>query len=97
MNSRFNTDALVSDLKNVVRDSEELLQAVAGATGEKADELRQRLGETIEAARQTCRKLEGKTKETLDATDTVIRDHPYQSLGVALAVGVVLGVVIARK
>jgi ElaB/YqjD/DUF883 family membrane-anchored ribosome-binding protein len=97
MSSRFNTDTLVSDLKSVVRDSEQLLQAVAGATGEKADELRERLADTIESARETCRNLEGKTKDTLKAADTVVRDHPYQSLGVALALGVILGVVVARK
>jgi ElaB/YqjD/DUF883 family membrane-anchored ribosome-binding protein len=27
----------------------------------------------------------------------VIRDHPYQSIGVALAVGVVIGALVARK
>ena len=97
MSSRFNTDTLVSDLKSVVRDSEELLEAVTGAAGEKTEELQQRLVETIEKARETCRKLEGKTKDALVATDTVIRDHPYQSLGIALAVGVVLGAVMARK
>ena len=97
MSSRFNTNALVSDLKNVVRDSEDLLEAVADATGEKAEELRQRLTEAVKTARETCRKLEGKGRETLEAADTIIRDHPYESLGVALAVGVVIGAWAARK
>jgi ElaB/YqjD/DUF883 family membrane-anchored ribosome-binding protein len=97
MNARVNTEALVTDLKNVVRDSEELLAAVSDATSEKAEELRERLSEKLEAARVACRKLEGRTKESLEAADTVIREHPYQSMGVALALGVVIGVVAARK
>jgi ElaB/YqjD/DUF883 family membrane-anchored ribosome-binding protein len=97
MNNRINTDTLVTDLKSVVRDSEELLQAVAGATGEKAESLRRRLAETMETARQTCSKLEAKTRESLETTDKVIREHPYQSMGVALAVGVVIGALVARK
>jgi ElaB/YqjD/DUF883 family membrane-anchored ribosome-binding protein len=35
------TDKLVTDVKRVVRDSEELLKDSAGAVGEKADDLRE--------------------------------------------------------
>ncbi len=97
MSTRINTDPLVADLKAVVRDSEQLLAAVADVSGEKAETLRRRLAESLETARETCRKLEGKTKESLQAADVVIRDHPYQSIGIALALGVVVGAVIARK
>jgi len=97
MTSRINTDVLVTDLKNVVRDSEQLLAAVTDATGEKAEALREKLGEKLEAARVACRKLEDKTKEGIDSADRLIRDHPYQSMGAALAVGLVIGAVIARK
>lgn len=97
MNSRIKTDVLVADLKTVVRDSEQLLEAVAGATGEKAQELRERLQDTVEKAREACGKLEEKAKDGLAAADVAVREHPYQSMGVALAVGVVLGALIARK
>jgi ElaB/YqjD/DUF883 family membrane-anchored ribosome-binding protein len=97
MNNRLNTDAVVTDLKSVVRDSEQLLEAVAGATGEKAEALRQRLSETLQSARETCCKLEDKAKENLAKADQVVREHPYQSVGVALALGVVIGALIARK
>jgi ElaB/YqjD/DUF883 family membrane-anchored ribosome-binding protein len=97
MNARFNTEALVTDLKNVVRDSEELLAAVSDATGERAEELREKLNEKLAHARVACRKLEGRTRESLEEADKVIRDHPYQSIGVALAVGVVIGALVARK
>jgi ElaB/YqjD/DUF883 family membrane-anchored ribosome-binding protein len=97
MNNRINTDALVSDLKGVVRDSEQLLAAVAETSGEKAAALRTRLSETLETARETCHKLEAKTQQSLEAADHVIRGHPYQSIGIALALGVVIGAVVARK
>jgi ElaB/YqjD/DUF883 family membrane-anchored ribosome-binding protein len=96
MNNRINTDVLVADLKNVVRDSEQLLEAVAAATGDEAQQLRERLNETLEKARQTCKGLENKTKESLKAADEVIREHPYQSIGVALAIGLLAGVALAK-
>ena len=97
MNTRFNTEVLVEDLKNVVRDSEQLLAAVSDATGEKAEALRERLSESLATAKETCCKLEQKTKEGVRAADEMVREHPYQSIGVALAAGVVIGALLARK
>lgn len=97
MNTRFNTDTLVNDLKTVVRDSEKLLAEVADASGEKAAVLREQLSESIAKAKCACQKLEEKTKDSLKAADEVVRQHPYESIGVALAVGVVIGALVARK
>lgn len=91
------TERLVTDLKRLVRDSEELLRDSAGAVGEKAHALRERLSETMEAAKLTCRKLEEKAIEGAKATDKVIREHPYQSIGVAFGVGLLIGVLVTRK
>ena len=95
--SEVNTERLVTDLKRVVRDSEELLQATAGAVGDRAHQVRERLSDALESAKRTCRKLEEKAIEGAKATDKVIRDHPYQSIGVALGVGLLIGVLATRK
>lgn len=95
--SDLNTDRLVSDLKRVVRDSEELLQATAGAVGDKAQEVRERLGEALESARRSCRGLEEKAIEGAQAADRTIREYPYQSMGIAFGVGLLLGVLVTRK
>ena len=91
------TDKLVTDLKRVVRDSEELLKDSAGAVGEKAHEMRERLAKTLEAAKATCRRLEEKAIEGAKATDKVIREHPYHSIGVAFGIGLLIGVLVTRK
>lgn len=95
--SALNTDKLTTDLKRVVRDSEELLQATAGAVGDKAKEVRERLSETLETAKRTCRQLEERAIESAKATDRVVREHPYQSIGLALGVGLLIGVLVGRK
>ena len=77
MNTRFNTDVLVEDLKNVVRDSEQLLAAVSDATGEKAEALRERLSESLATAKETCCKLEQKTK-ALERTTEFCSATPEQ-------------------
>jgi ElaB/YqjD/DUF883 family membrane-anchored ribosome-binding protein len=91
------SEKLVTDLKRVVRDSEELLQDSAEAVGEKAHELRDRMTRVLELAKVAGRRLELKVKQGTNAADSVIRDHPYQSLGIAFGVGVLIGVLVARK
>ena len=63
--NELNTDKLVADLKRVVRDSEELLLATAGAAGDKAQEVRERLTDALETAKRTCHRLEEKAVEGL--------------------------------
>jgi len=91
------TEKLVTDLKRVVRDSEELLKDSAGAVGEKALDLRERLSQTLESAKATCRRIEERAIEGAKASDKVIRAHPYESIGVAFGIGLLIGVLVARK
>lgn len=93
----ISTEKLVTDLKRVVSDSEELLRESADAVGDKAHAVRERLAETLESAKATCRKLEDKAIEGAKATDKVIREHPYQSIGIAFGVGLLIGVLVTRK
>lgn len=97
MNTELRTDQLVQDLKNVVRDAEDLMKATAGEVGEKARAARERLAAAVDSARETCTQLEEKAIAGAKATDRVIREHPYQSLGIAFGVGVLIGVLVGRK
>lgn len=92
-----NTDKLVSDLKRLVADSEELLHATKDAAGEKAREVRERLNDALDAAKRSCHRLEEKAVESAKAADKTIREHPYQSIGVAFGVGLLIGVLVTRK
>ena len=95
--TEVSTDKLVTDLKRMVRDSEELLHDSGAVVGEKAHAMRERLSDTVESAKAACRKLEEKAIEGAKATDKVIREHPYQSIGVAFGIGLLIGVLVTRK
>jgi len=41
--------------------------------------------------------LEGKAIDGAKTADKTIRDHPYQSIGIAVGVGLLIGVLVARK
>ncbi len=88
---------LMSDLKAVARDAEELLKATAGQAGEKLSAVRSRLATALESAKGTCDNLQEKTAAAAKATDRCIRDHPYETIGVAFGLGLLAGVLISRR
>ena len=59
--TELNIDILVTDLKRIVHDSEELLHATKDAVSDKAHEVRERLTDALDAAKRTCRRLEEKS------------------------------------
>lgn len=91
------TEKLLKDLREVVEDGEELLRAGASELSEKGMAARARLASALGAAKETGRKLQDQTLAGAKATDRVIREHPYQALGIAFGIGAVLGILIRRK
>jgi ElaB/YqjD/DUF883 family membrane-anchored ribosome-binding protein len=90
-------ERLAADFKQLMRDAEELLKATAGEAGEKVKEVRARLTKALESAKTTSGYLQDKTVETAKAADQTIREHPYESIGVAFGVGLLIGFLVARR
>jgi ElaB/YqjD/DUF883 family membrane-anchored ribosome-binding protein len=88
---------LMEDFKVVVQDAESLLKASAGELGEKAKEARVRLAASLEGAKLNLHKIEERAIAGAKVTDQVIREHPYQSIGAAFGIGLLLGVLVTRK
>ena len=90
-----------TDLESLTRDAEELLKATAGDVSEKASAARTRVAAALERAKATCTHLQEQTVATAKAAarkaDVVIREHPYQFIGVAFGVGLLIGVLVTRK
>lgn len=97
MNSEVSTERLVRDLKTVARDAEDLIKATASDVSDKAKEARSRLTSALESARHSCETLQEKAIAGAKATDKAIREHPYQSLGIAFAAGLLIGVLANRR
>lgn len=99
--SNLARERVVADLKSLVRDSEDLLKATAGDVSEKAKETRARVTAAIERAKATCDNLQeqtaAKAKEVAKKADTMVRAHPYESIGVAFGLGLLIGVLVTPK
>jgi ElaB/YqjD/DUF883 family membrane-anchored ribosome-binding protein len=92
---------LLSDLKTVVSDSEELLKATAGAVDERAAAARARVQESLRAARGKIEQLDSEVLDRLNeaakAADEYVHEHPWGAVGIAAAAGLLVGVLIARR
>lgn len=103
MNSQanLNTDKLVEDLKVVVRDAEALLRATSAQTGEKIQEVRARAEESLQQARVRLTEMEDqayqRARELADSTEGYVKENPWQALGIAAGVGVLVGLLLSRR
>jgi len=97
MTTREANKRLSGDLKVLARDTEELLKASATATSDGLDNARHRVTRALESARANCRQLQERTKQAARTTDRVIRSHPYETIGIALGTGLLLGLLARRR
>jgi ElaB/YqjD/DUF883 family membrane-anchored ribosome-binding protein len=102
--SEATTDAreqLLSDLRAVVTDSEELLEATAGAVDARAAAARARVEESLRVAKTKIAQLDDemldRIKAAARATDEYVHEHPWGAVGIAAAAGLLIGVLIARR
>jgi ElaB/YqjD/DUF883 family membrane-anchored ribosome-binding protein len=91
------TDKLVKDLRLVVQDAEDLIRATAGEMNEKTKQARARLAQTLEKAKESALQLQTTAVEKAKVADEVIREHPYESMGIAFGIGLLLGVFVNRR
>ena len=64
------------------------------ATAESATASTEKLVDELKALIQ---RAEEKAVERAKAADRVIRDHPYQTIGIAFGLGLLIGVLARRK
>lgn len=94
-------EKLMNDLKVVIADAQELLKMTANEVGDKATELRSRMQTRLDQAKAELARLQEltvvKAKEVGQATDTYVRDNPWQAVGIAAGAGFLIGLLVSRR
>lgn len=94
-------DKLMQDFRTVVADAEELLRATASQAGEKVAVARERIQDSLHNAKVKLAEAEDvivqRSKQAARATDDFVRENPWQSVGAAAGVGLVIGLLIGRR
>lgn len=94
-------DRIAQDMKAVISDAEELLRATASQAGEQIAAARERIQDSLYRAKVKLAEVEGavidSTREVARATDDYVHDHPWRAVGIAAGVGLIVGLLIARR
>lgn len=94
-------EQLVSDIKSVISEAEEMLGATADQAGEKMGQLRERIKVRLAAAKARLVRAEevllATTKASAQATDEFVHESPWAAVGIAAGAGLVIGMLIARR
>jgi ElaB/YqjD/DUF883 family membrane-anchored ribosome-binding protein len=94
---KTNAEELVENLRQLVSESDEFLQATVGQTTEQARQARARLQRSLDRCKQVFQKIEALGLAGARSADRTIRAHPYEAIGIAFGLGLLLGVLAARK
>jgi len=96
-----NKDKLVTDLRVVLADAEDLLRAAAASTGEKAAELRERAATSLKRASETLADMQDAVlehgKAAVRVTDDFVHENPWRAVGIAAGAGFLLGLLVNRR
>ena len=94
-------DKLVSDLQVVIADIEELLLVTANHVGESAMELRKRVQARLQQTKTELAHLQeaalSKAKAGSQAIDEFVHENPWQAVGIAAGIGVLMGLMMGRR
>jgi len=94
-------EQLMSDLKSVITDAETWLRQGGQLTGDELKAAKAKFERSLTSAKEGLINLEEtvveKTKVAAKATDEYVKENPWKSVGLGAAVGVVIGMLIARK
>jgi ElaB/YqjD/DUF883 family membrane-anchored ribosome-binding protein len=87
-------EQVVTHLKELITEAQHL---VGDTAGDKVEAMRERLGQAQERLQELYESARDKVVAGAKSTDATIRAHPYESLAVALGVGVLIGALVRRN
>lgn len=92
---------VMNSLKSMVRDAEKVLENSAQQGSETYQNAKRKLESTLSDAKFALRDLEDvvitRAKNVAADTAEYAKEHPWQTAGAAAVVGLLIGMLIARK
>lgn len=90
-----------TDMKTLVQDAQDLFREATSATGIKADELRSKAMALLETAVTKAQDVQAAAvetgKELATNADDYVHENPWRAVAVSATVGMLVGLLIARK
>jgi ElaB/YqjD/DUF883 family membrane-anchored ribosome-binding protein len=92
---------MAGDFRTMINDSEDLLKAAATVSGEGFAAARTKFEEKLRRAKATLadasQPVFDRTRETAAVADDYVHGNPWTAVGVAIAAGVLIGLLAAKR
>ncbi len=92
---------LIDDFGKVVADTEALLRSLADVSGEKAANMRAAVEANLDSAKARLREMQGdalnRASGAAREADAYVHENPWAAIGIAAAVGVIIGLAISNR
>jgi ElaB/YqjD/DUF883 family membrane-anchored ribosome-binding protein len=83
-----------SEIEAFADDAKALLAATADMAEEKVVHARERLTDALDQGKSTWRRAQRRALAGAKSVNRTVRSHPYQTLGIAVGIGALLGAII---
>ena len=98
---QINSENLIGDFKALMADAEDLIKATASHNDGPLGEIRSKAMETLNSAKESLSSVEGtvteKAKVVAERTDEFVHRNPWEAVGVAAGIGLLVGLFIRRR
>lgn len=90
-------DQAFSELQALIEESERLLSDAASLVGDDNEGLREQINQKLKQVRTAISAVSDRAQPIVEATQTYIGGHPWQTVVLCTGLGVVVGWLIGRK
>ena len=97
---RARKERLIADIQQLLTDAQGILTDASEHADDHVSRLRAKLSDNVDKVKDSLhwpKTHPQKAREAADATDEYVHDNPWQSVGVAAAVGFLLGLLVSRR
>ncbi|MFZ4061875.1 MAG: DUF883 family protein [Polynucleobacter sp.] len=96
-----NPERLMGDFKALIADAEALINATADREGSPIDSIRSKALETLASAKENLLSVEDaisdKAKVIAEGADEFVHRKPWEAVGVAAGLGLLIGLLVSRR
>ena len=90
-------DQAFSELAALIEESDKLLKSSASLVGEEGETLREQVALKLKQAMDSVTNVRERTQPMVDATETYIGGHPWQTVAISAGFGLVVGLLLGRR
>lgn len=99
--AKASSEQLITEFKVLMADAEALIQATEGHSDGAIESIRSKALETIAGAKESLSGIEGqladKAKAVAVSADDFVHRNPWEAVGVAAGLGLLIGLFIRRR